>query len=96
MGATINTAITDYIRPGGKFHVASKKVHVRNYELEPVIYQLARNQRITKIASLPNKQFLIYIEGNPVVALVTSIDGWLHVNIYADTIKSTFDVDDGY
>lgn len=64
--------------------------------MEPIIYQFARNQRITKFASLPNNQFLIYIEGNFVVALVSIIDEWLHMNIYADTIKYTFDVDDDY
>lgn len=96
VGLAINTAIKDYIRPGGTFHLEPKKIRVHDFELGPIIFQLARDLQITKFASLINNQFIVYIEGNPVVALITTIDGWLNITIYADTINSTFDVDDGY
>lgn len=92
----ISKAITDYILPGGTFHVNPTIIQLHEFELGPIIHQLALDKRITKFALLTNNKYIVYIEPNPVVALVKIIDGRLYVNIYAETIQSTFDVDDGY
>ena len=93
---SIQNAVRNYIEPGSTFHINPKKIPIHDLELRPLIYQLALDERITKFSLLTNNQFIVYIEPYPVVVLIKILNNYLCVNIYSETIQSTFDVDDGY
>ena len=96
VGMFIKDAISDFLRPGGTYHINVDQIVVDTNELKPIIQQLACDNIITRYASLDNNMFIIYVEPYPLGVLVKIVDGALIANIYAETISAPFDVDDGY
>ena len=96
VGSAIKSAITDYVTPGGKFHLAPHQIPLDAAQLGPIIRELALTERITKYAAISHDQFIIYVQPHPLTVLIKVVNGFLVVHIYAETVHTMFDVDDGY
>jgi len=96
IGITIRNAIEDYCTQGGHYYKDATIIHIKEKNLKGIIFQLAREGKITRFGTLANNQFIVSIYPYPVTVLVKCSNGILFTNIYADVIRSTFDIDDGY
>lgn len=96
VGAAIRNAVVDYMHTESHYYSDASIIHTSENNLIDLIYQLAREDKITRFAMLTNNRFIVYIRPYPVTLLVKCMNDQLMINIYADVIVSTFDVDDGY
>lgn len=94
VSSTITTALTDYLYPGGNYHISAARVPVPFGRLKSILYRLARESKITKFCLIRDEIYIIYVEPHPVSFLLRVVNGTLNVNIY--TPRNTFDIDDGY
>lgn len=92
----IKTAIKDFLRPGGTYYPNTKMVLLTTEELYSIVLELGRIHKINKFAFLSQNRFLVYIHPYPVIIILKVVHGVLVVTIYADVVRSLFDVDDGY